>query len=290
MVDGGMTGASGTRKATQRLIAADGILVQAEHRPAPNGRRDVAIVVIHGFMLHSAHPHVRRVAGWLEGGGELPGGGERFAEWSQAERHAGVSQPDVTTQHGAPGVILLDLRGHGRSAGESTLGWHEVLDVAAAVDWARALGYRRVVTLGFSLGAAVALRHAALCGGIERVAAVSGPGQWYFRGTPKMRFLHHVVLSAPGRLAARAVRRTRISANQWSEPLPIDPVAAASTIAVPLLVVHGERDELFPPSHAERIGAAAVQGEVWVLPEFGHAEAAVDEQLARRLGAWLVSS
>lgn len=250
----------------QRLIADDGTVVRAEHRPPASGQRSAAIVIVHGFMLHSSHPHMRRVAGWLDGGPDVGGS-------------------DVDD----PGLILLDLRGHGRSDGASTLGWYEVLDVAAAVQWARTLGYRKVVTLGFSLGAAVALRHAALVGGVDRVAAVSGPGQWFFRGTSRMRLLHHLVLRAPGRLAVRALRRTRISPQKWSEPLPIDPVAAASRAAVPILVVHGDRDELFPPSHAERIAEAAPDGEVWLVPDFGHAEAALDRELAVRLRDWLLA-
>ena len=285
-----MTGASGTRNTRQRLIAEDGTVVQAEHRPAANGRRDVAIIVIHGFMLHSAHPNVKRVAAWLDGHGPSTRRGDVIpGSHACCDVPAPGKRDRIAPQPTDPGVILLDMRGHGRSAGVSTLGWFEVLDVEAAVGWARALGYRSVVTLGFSLGAAVALRHAALRGGVARVAAVSGPGQWYFRGTPRMRLLHHVVLSAGGRRAARILRRTRISADQWPEPLPMDPVAAASRIAVPLLVVHGERDELFPASHAERIAAAAADGELWVLPEFGHAEGAVDVELACRLKHWLTS-
>lgn len=187
----------------------------------------------------------------------------------------------------AAGVVLVDLRGHGGSGGVCTLGWQEVRDIEAAVEWARWLGYRRVATLGFSLGAAVVLRHGAIYGGVERVAAVSGPGQWYFRGTSRMRLLHHLVLSPTGRLVIRTLRRTRITDVPWSEPLPIDPVTAAGEIDVPLLVVHGDRDDLFPVDHARRVIAAAREGTLWLEPSFGHAEGAVHEPLAQRLAGWL---
>lgn len=238
----------------QRLVADDGTLIQAEHLPAASGSRELAIVVAHGFMLHSRHPRLRRIAWWMRD---------------------------------SAGIVLVDLRGHGGSSGVCTLGWQEVRDVEAAVGWARWLGYRRVATLGFSLGAAVVLRHAALYGGVDRVAAVSGPGQWYYRGTSRMRLLHQLILSRTGRLVIRGIRRTRISNVPWSQPLPIDPVAAATEIEVPLLVVHGDRDDLFPTDHATRVSAAGRDSTLWLVSGFGHAEVAVNASLARDVARWL---
>src|SRR5690606_37255052 len=90
-------------------------------------------------------------------------------------------------------VVTFDFRGHGTSGGLSTVGDQEVHDLAAAVEWARELGHRHVATLGFSMGAAVAVRHAALYGGVGAVAAVSGPSRWYYRGTIPMRRAHWVI-------------------------------------------------------------------------------------------------
>jgi pimeloyl-ACP methyl ester carboxylesterase len=240
----------------RRLQTDDGVLVAVEHLPV-DGQRDVAVVMVHGFTLHSRHPRIRRIVGWLR---------------------------PVT------GLVLLDLRGHGGSGGVSTFGWQEVRDVDAAVGWARSLGYRYVATLGFSLGSAVVLRHAAIYGGVDAVAAVSGPGEWYYRGTPRMRTLHRLVFNTPGRAAIRLARRTRLMRGDWVEPYPIDPVAAAAEIDVPLLVVHGERDELFPAEHGRRLSEAAGNlATLWVLPDFGHAEGAVDQPLARQIADWLVA-
>ncbi|NNJ03084.1 alpha/beta fold hydrolase [Streptomyces sp. PKU-MA01144] len=98
-----------------------------------------AIVVAHGFTGSVDRPAVRRAA--------------RVLARSAA-------------------VVTFSFRGHGRSGGLSTVGDREVLDLAAAVAWARSLGYRRVVTVGFSMGGSVALRHAALYG--AAYAAPSG--------------------------------------------------------------------------------------------------------------------
>ncbi|MEO6090204.1 MAG: alpha/beta fold hydrolase, partial [Umezawaea sp.] len=92
-------------------------------------------------------------------------------------------------RHG--GVVALDFRGHGRSAGRSTVGADEVHDLAAGVSLARSLGYRRVVTVGFSMGASIAIRHAALAADKpDAVAAVSGPSRWWVRETVAMRRVH----------------------------------------------------------------------------------------------------
>ena len=57
-------------------------------------------------------------------------------------------QKVVTRLRAFGGIVAIDMRGHGRSGGSTTVGDEEVLDVAAAVEWARELGYLRVVTVG----------------------------------------------------------------------------------------------------------------------------------------------
>lgn len=242
----------------RKLLADDGTQLHAEHVSiATTPDRAVAFVLVPGFTQHIAQPRVHRISAWL-------------------------------SSHG--GVISLDLRGHGRSSGVSTLGRHEILDVAAAVAWARTLGYRSVVTVGFSMGASVAVRHAALLGDVDAVASVSSPGQWFYRGTPPMRLLHHLVLTPVGRATLRAARGVRVSPTQWEAPYPIDPVAAAAKVKVPLLVVHGDNDHYFPAHHGWRIHAAAPRSTLWLVPGFGHAERGMTPDLAKRIGHWLIEA
>ncbi len=253
------------------LVAADGIRVAALHW-APAGARlaarsgaarsgaapsevPTAVVLAHGFSGSSSSPGLRRVAGVLTGAGA--------------------------------GVVALDFRGHGRSGGVSTVGDLEVLDLDAAVRWARLLGYARVVTVGFSMGGSVVVRHAAMLRGVDAVVSVSSPARWYYRGTPAMRMLHRVVERPSGRLVARVGMRTRIVADGW-DPLPAEPRALAGSIApVPLLVVHGTHDRYFPLDHAEQLAAAAgPTAQLWVEPGFGHAENAISAELTARVWAW----
>jgi pimeloyl-ACP methyl ester carboxylesterase len=237
------------------LLTDDGVPIDAYHDPGPPS---LGIVLAHGLTGSWRRPGVRRAA--------------------QALTRVG-------------GVVSFDFRGHGRSGGLSTVGDLEVLDLAAAVDWARRLGYPRIATVGFSMGAAVAIRHAATCDGLAAVVAISGPSRWYYRGTPAMRRVHWVIEKRLGRLTGRVLRRTRIAATGWN-PVPEPPDVAAARIApTPLLVVHGDADLLFPVEHAHALYAAAGEPkQLWVEPGFGHAENAASPELLRRIGDWLAES
>lgn len=231
----------------------DGVRIDGSH--TPSGSLDLGIVVAHGFTGSWRERPTRRIVHVLSGFG---------------------------------GVLSFDFRGHGRSTGESTVGDLEVLDLDAAVKHAHAIGYRRVVTVGFSMGAAVAVRHAALHGGVDAVVAVSGPARWYYRGTRPMRQVHWAIERPAGRFMARVAKRTRIAAGTW-DPIPLPPFEAAALISpVPLLVVHGDADSFFPLEHAHQLyGGAKDPKELWIIPGYGHAESAATPELIRKIGQWI---
>ena len=239
------------------LLTSDGVRLSAHH-DGPDGDRDLAVVVAHGFTLSWRAAASRRIARLMK---------ERA------------------------GVVSFDFRGHGASGGHSTVGDREVLDVDAAVAWARLLGYARVATLGWSMGASVVVRHAGVGSDHppDAVASVSGPSRWHYRGTPAMRRLHRGVVTRPGRAVVRHLFGTRIHAAGW-DPEPVPPDTAARGITAPFLVVHGDRDPFFPLEHAHALHAAAPGSELWVEQGFGHAEIAASDDLVRRMGAWLDAS
>ncbi|MFJ9930880.1 alpha/beta hydrolase family protein [Streptomyces misionensis] len=238
------------------LRTADGTPVEAVYEPGPDAPGTGPVLVIaHGFTGDVDRPHVRRVA-------------------------AGLGR------HGA--VVTFSFRGHGRSGGRSTVGDKEVLDLAAAVEWARGFGHDRVATVGFSMGGSVVLRHAALYPGtVDAVAAVSAPARWYYRGTAPMRRLHWLVTRPTGRLVGRYGLRTRIHHRDW-DPVPLSPVEAVPRIApAPLLIVHGDRDGYFPLDHPRMLAeASGGHAELWLEPGMGHAEHAADDALVDRIGDW----
>jgi pimeloyl-ACP methyl ester carboxylesterase len=236
------------------LLTSDGVRLRAAHRPSADESRELAFVAVHGFT-------------------------------GAYDSEAMLRAANVLAQTG--GVVTVSMRGHRGSAGASTLGDREVLDVDAAVRWARSLGYRAVVTVGFSMGASVVVRHAAVCGGVEAVVSVSGPSRWYYRGTPAMRRVHSMVGSRVGRSVVRWGRGTRVTDQAWSEPLPIEPrVAAVMLGPTRLLVVHGDADHYFPLDHARQLAAAGPHVELWVEYGFEHAENAISDELTARIARW----
>jgi pimeloyl-ACP methyl ester carboxylesterase len=188
----------------------------------------------------------------------------------------------------AAGVVTFDFRGHGRSGGLSTLGDKEIEDLDVAVRYARELGYAKVATVGFSMGASVVLRQAALRRGVDAVVSVSGPGRWYYRDTEPMRRVHFAAEKRLGRAFTKHVLHTRISPEGWPTPDPMPPAEAAALIApAPLLIIHGDQDVYFPPEHGQQLYAAAREPkELWLLPGFGHGERHTDDALTDRIAAW----
>lgn len=261
----GQRRSSGHAEPGQTLLTADGVRLNAVHRGGVDRRW--AFVLCHGFS-----------GSWRTGD---------MAHIAATLRPYG-------------GIIAFDFRGHGQSHGRSTLGDLEVLDLHAAVEWARVLGYENVATVGFSMGASVVVRHAGLCGSgvglgsaTDAVVSVSGPGWWFERSTRPMKLVHFLVEHPLGRMVSAWHLKTRILPGGW-DPVPESPVELVGRIApVPLLVVHGDADKFFPLGHAEALYAAAGEPrELWVEPGFGHAEAAAAREAAGlemvgRIGRWV---
>lgn len=254
-----------------QVRTADKVPLYALHVTAGDGpgsghASELAFVLAHGFAVSTRAVPVRRVA-------------TRLARFG--------------------GVVAVDLRGHGRSGGRTSAGDLEVLDVDAAVALARGLGYRRVATVGFSMGGAVVLRHAAGAAAstgdvpvqpVDAVVSVSAPSRWYVRDTVPMRRVHWLLTTRSGRLAAAAVLRTRVG-RAWVTD-PESPVEVAGRIApTPLLVVHGDGDAFFGVEHGRALAAAAGAGvELWEEPGFGHAEGAITPGLVDRIAGWVRSA
>jgi len=259
------------------LRSRDGVQIAAETL----GDGPITFVVAHGLTGHRQKTGVRLITGWL-------------------------------ARHGR--VVYFDQRGHGESGGTCTLGFREPLDLDAAVQWARTLSDAPVVTVGFSLGASVAIRHAALTTAPDAGTAldrdivvehapdatvlVSGVAQWFFRGTKIMDRLFKVSATPWGRLAMRG-QGVRMSVRDWAGPdadverNPLSPTACAAVIRHPLLIVHGTHDHYFPEDHAERVFAASsgnTRAELWVEQGMGHAERATSQELVDRIAGWAVGA
>jgi pimeloyl-ACP methyl ester carboxylesterase len=243
-----------------RLVTADGERLAGLHLPPlgsgePGAGTDTfAVVLAPGFSGWSEKPAVRSITADLQ-----------------------LAVPSA-------GFLVIDLRGHGRSSGLTTFGDREALDVDSAVVAARELGYRRVVTLGWSMGATCVLRHAAFVGDQvhghqvlsppDAVATVSAVSRWGVRDTVAMRRLYRMIETRLGRAVARRFFQVRIDPAGWAAP-PLSPTEAVARIAVPLLFVHGEKDNYFGWEHAQALAeSAGPEAGLWLVEGLGHAEEA----------------
>jgi pimeloyl-ACP methyl ester carboxylesterase len=237
-----------------RVVTADGIELAAQYYDGnPEGP---SYLIAHGFTGSGRHPRVVVIA-------------ERLND-------LGAS------------VLALDFRGHGRSSGISTVGVLETADVEAGVEWLQGRRANPVITLGFSMGASIVMRHAGLGGSPDAVVAVSGPGRWYERGTESMRRVNFGIETRLGRLGLRVAYKTRVGGG-W-DVLPASPVEVAAAIAAPLLVVHGDSDSYFGVEHGRMLAAASPSADLWIEQGMGHAENATTPELVGRIDRWARAS
>jgi pimeloyl-ACP methyl ester carboxylesterase len=155
---------------------------------------------------------------------------------------------DALFRMGIP-FLAADYPGYGRSTGTSSEAGLAATG-EAAVAWAKqAYPGRPIVLAGWSLGAALALGTAA--------------------AHPEIAGL--IVLAAWTTLAdaAREIFPALVVQALVSEAY--DSLAAARRIQVPALVVHGDRDELIPFAHGEKIAQALAGTTRFVpVPGIGH--------------------
>jgi uncharacterized protein len=162
------------------------------------------------------------------------------------------------------GVISWDARALGESAGEaSSLGYHEVLDVKAALDYAlsEAGPGVRVGAFGISMGAATVIRAAAVYPEIEAVAADSA-----FASLDEIftQTIPYPILRPFVRFFAQ--RETGASIRAVS---PLDEIGQISPR--PVFLLQGERDQVVPPDSARRLYEQAGEPRrLWTEPGISH--------------------
>jgi pimeloyl-ACP methyl ester carboxylesterase len=158
-------------------------------------------------------------------------------------------------------VIAYDSRAHGQSAGEAcTYGVFEARDLRKVLD---AIGDSRVVLIGTSLGAAVALQEAADDPRIAAVVAAETFSDLRTVATERAPFIF--TRGSIARAFTIAEREGGFSVDAAS------PVAAAGRIKAPVLLIHGAADRETPPSHSQRVFAALLGPKrLLLVPGAGH--------------------
>ncbi|MFO6419593.1 alpha/beta hydrolase [Hylemonella sp. W303a] len=179
-------------------------------------------------------------------------------------------------------VLLLDYRGYGASQGAPSVEGAQ-LDIDTALRHLLArpdVDRRRIVLLGQSLGGALGMHYAA-------------------HGSHRQHLRAAVIDSAFTGYRDIAREKLRSTWVTWpfSGFLPwlvtgdYNPLDAAPRISpVPLLLVHGDRDDVIPLHHARQLYEAAREPKtLWVIEGAAHIQALEQPQVRDRWVAWLES-
>ena len=179
-------------------------------------------------------------------------------------------------------ALLVDLPGHGRTGPvESYNAALMVDDLRRVRDWIATRDELRglpAALLGFSfggLGAYVAASRDARWAALVVIAAPLG--------TMEAARIYLDDKGLPGRWLHGMVRRSFIR-SAGVDPESFDAARNLASIRVPVMIVHGEKDEVVPVWHADRLEAAVPAGLATVLRVPGANHSAVLEENAVGVG------
>lgn len=174
-------------------------------------------------------------------------------------------------------VLTFDCRGHGESSGRFSFGMHEWRDLADLVDQMRG-DYRAVAGIGFSFGGFHTCVAAARTGCFDAAVLVS---------TPKDLFIADHLPSGRGLLGSLPLmtkRKRRRARFGFELGRRVTPLQCIGDIAVPLHIVHGDRDWLVHHRHAlELHRRARVPTALSILDGGVHAEYLITQMPQRFL-------
>jgi dipeptidyl aminopeptidase/acylaminoacyl peptidase len=169
-------------------------------------------------------------------------------------------------------VLTYDLRGTGRSGGEVTFGDRERADLRSVIDYATRrpdVDPERIGAFGFSMGGATTLMEAA---DDPRVKAVVADSAWsdvkhWLKPSLSGFVKHPTDHFSPLSLAFVRLR----TGTDFGSLKPERVIAKLSPR--PLLLIHGDADDIVPFGDAERnLRAAGEPKELWRIPGAAHGD------------------
>ncbi|MCA8975670.1 MAG: alpha/beta fold hydrolase [Planctomycetes bacterium] len=180
-------------------------------------------------------------------------------------------------RHHGRACTRCDFRGHGESTGtigEVTIG--DLID--DTVRMLQRIGPAVVVgsSLGGMIGAFAAARHPELVTALALIA-------------PAFGFLHRLerTVDAEGRLWTSDGRSFVLAQNVIDEARTFDERGLPQRLDLPILIVHGDADEVVPHARSARFFANLPHAdkELWIVPGGDHRLHAVTESIWQRLDA-----
>ncbi|WP_174732744.1 alpha/beta fold hydrolase [Mesobacillus harenae] len=189
-------------------------------------------------------------------------------------------------------VLKPDARGHGESEGDYIgYGWHERKDYLEWIDFLREEQHAKSVFLhGFSMGAATVLMTSGerLPAEVKGIIADSG----YTTVAEELAHqLKHMYKLPPVPLIQVTSAITKIRAGYtFGEASALE---AVKNNKLPLLIIHGDKDELVPTEMGNRLyDAAKGDKDIWIVPGAGHTDAytVAEEEYQQRLQEFMASA
>jgi putative redox protein len=203
-----------------------------------------------------------------------------------------VRMVSLATHIAAAGIaaLLIDLPGHGRSGAVTTYNAALMVDdLRATRDWVAARVDLRALPagiVGFSFGGLGAYVAAARDPRWAALVAIAAP-----TGAMAAARIYLDGKGLPGRWLDGTVRRW-FQRTVGVDPAEYDAERTLAAIRVPVMIVHGESDEVVPVSHAERLNAIAPAGLRTLLrvPDARHSSVLGDDAVGARVAEFLRSS
>lgn len=178
-------------------------------------------------------------------------------------------------------VLTFDWRGYGGSGGLASLGGAEALDLTAVLAGARAMGYGRIAVVAESMGGLITLATLGAAADDpafpmpDAVAAVSAPADYALTAGPRPHLVNYASSAAWIRPLAPLLG-FRLGEVQLPRPLDV-----VDRIAVPLLLVHGDRDNTVPVRNAYLLNERQPAAMLRIYPGVDHAIVGMRERSPR---------
>jgi pimeloyl-ACP methyl ester carboxylesterase len=171
-------------------------------------------------------------------------------------------------------TVIFDVRHHGLSRGAPYVtARHFRDDILASVEIAqREFPGRAVVLVGHSMGGSTGVLSCAEGAPVQGLVSIGAPADLW-----EVWAYHLNEKGLPGRWVIRALKpfwRFRAGVP-WSA---LDPAGRIAELEIPLLILHGEKDESVPARHAHLFGQASGV-EPRILEGWGHTDLLESQEL-----------
>jgi len=162
-------------------------------------------------------------------------------------------------------LLFFDFRAMGKSGGKyTTAGYKEINDFNAAVDYLNDRGFKKIGTIGFSLGASTAI----MADNPHVKAIVADSPYANLQKMVEQQYSIFSILKWPFVFLTNIYGRLlfKIDISQ------VSPALAAKNSSIPILLIHGKNDNEIPVENSEIIHKANPKNELWILDNVGHGQ------------------